>query len=392
MTEEAMTYLTAALDYIEHHSVRREHIDWAVLRQEVLTLASDAQTPAETYPAIQRALSLLGDQHSFFLDPEAARLLTAGQSAWVGFGMAYPEGRIAIVYPGSPAEQGSVHVGDRVEAMNGLVFSTLTREQARAAFSDVPLTLTLTPAEGGEIREVRLEAALFDVKRQPRGRRLASNLGYLELPDLIGLEVNGKPYATRAHQVIRELDQIPVRGWVIDLRTNTGGSLWPMLAGVGPILGEGENVGFVAPGEKLVGVYRAGRAWIEDRPKFTAEVEEPYAPKRPWPPVAVLTSQLTRSAGELVTLAFCGRPHTRTFGVPTAGMPTANDDTQLSDGAWIALTTHLGADQTGRTYEGPLLPDQPITIDWTRLGTDDDPVIQAAVQWLDNEADAPIEE
>jgi C-terminal processing protease CtpA/Prc len=387
MTEEAMAYLTVALNYIEQHSVRREICEWPALRKQVTSMAEAAQTTADTYPAIRYALEHLDDHHSFFLDPEGVQRLKAGQSAWVGFTLAYPERRIAVVYPGSPAEQGGLHIGDRVEAINGHLFSTLTREQARGLLRDVPLTLTLTPAAGGELREVRLEADTYEVKRQPRGRRLAHDLGYLEVPDLIGLEVNGKPYAARAHQVMRELDQTPVRGWVLDLRTNTGGSLWPMLAGVGPILGEGENAGFAAPGEKMVGSYRAGRAWIEDHEKFSAEVEHPYTLKRSWPPVAVLTSQLTASAGEFVLLAFLGRPHTRTFGVPTMGVPTANDDTELSDGAWIFLTTHLGADRTDRTYDGPILPDAPVTIDWTRLGTDDDPVLQAAVQWLHREAD-----
>ncbi len=222
------------------------------------------------------------------------------------------------------------------------------------------------------------------MKRQPQGRRLVGDFGYLTVPEVLSLEA-GKPYAATAHQVIREIDQIPTIGWVIDLRTNAGGSLWPMLAGVGPILGEGEIMGFVAPGEKLIGFYRMGRAWIEGREKFSAQVDEPYVLKRPFPPVAVLTSQLTGSAGELTAVAFRGRPRTHSFGIPTAGVPTANDTKELSDEARIALTTHLGADRIGQTYDGPLPPDELVTIDWTRLGTNDDPSIQAAIRWLHTE-------
>ena len=58
----------------------------------------------------------------------------------------------------------------------------------------------------------------------------------------------------------------------------------------------------------------------------------------------------------------------------------------MSDGAGIHLTKVWGADRTGHLYyDAPLLPDYPITIDWARLGTTDDPVLQAAIQWLQME-------
>ena len=138
----------------------------------------------------------------------------------------------------------------------------------------------------------------------------------------------------------------------------------------------------MGPGETLVAVYRGGKASMEPEGEFDEEVEEPYELKRPWPPVAVLTGPLTGSAGEFVALAFRGRPRTRSFGEPTFGLPTGNDTKRLRDGALIALTTYLGADRTRKTYHSPLLPDHPVTIDWTELGTADDPVLQAAIEWL----------
>ena len=385
MSPEATVYLTAALDYIQKHSVRREQVDWPALRQEVSALVAEAQTSADTYPAIRRALELLGDQHSFFQTPEYIRRIKKGQQQRMGFQMVYPGVWIADVLPGSPAEQAGLHVGDRLETVNGLVIASLTREQFYAACRQAPLVFTLTPATGGDVRTVQVQPATFETKRHPWGRRLGADFGYLAVPEVLSLEA-GIPYATEAHQVIREIDQTPTTGWVIDLRNNVGGSLWPMLAGVGPIIGEGEILGFVAPGETWIGYYRGGRAWIEGHEKFSSQVDDPYVLKRSFPPVAVLTSQLTSSAGELTALAFRGRPHTRSFGEPTVGVPTANDDAELSDEATIYLTTHLGADRTGQAYSGPLLPDESVSIDWTRLGTDDDPVLELAIHWLRTEA------
>lgn len=392
MTGEAKAYLTTALDFIERHSVQREYIDWAARRQDILALATEAQTSAGTYLAIQRALELLEDRHSSFLEPHRVRMLRAGQSQWLGVHLVFPEVVIGVVAPGSAADKAGLQVGDRLDVINGLSTATLTEEQVVRALRNYPITLTVTPARGGVQRSISVgSASTFDARRLPHGRRLDHELGYLELPELLNQEVYGAAYATAAHEVIRDLDQTPVRGWVIDLRSNTGGSLWPMLAGIGPIVGEGELVGFVGPTEKLVGIYHHGLAEIEGQERFRAQVEKPYTLKQPWPQVAVLTSSLTTSAGEFVLLAFCGRPRARSFGGPTAGVPTGNDFLELSDGAMIVLTQYLGADRTGRTYDSPLLPDQLVATDWSQFGTDEDLVLQAAVEWLRGDGGAPEE-
>lgn len=384
MTPEAMTYLTEALDILQQHSVRRELLNWPALRQEVTGEAAAAHTPAETYPAIRSALALLGDRHSVFLDPEMVRNRKEGRLYRIGLQAAHPTGVVGVVYPDSAAEQAGIHVGDRLETVNGSSVSTFTKDQLYSALQEQQVTVTLTPADGVGLRSVSLVAAPFALSRQPRGHRLGDALGYLEVPYAAGLETS-QAYATEAHQIIREIDQTPTAGWVIDLRTNTGGALFPMLAAVGPIAGEGELMGFVAPGGKEVCVYQEGRAWLEGSELGVVQVEEWYPLKRPWPPVAVLTSPITASSGELTALAFRGRPRTRSFGEPTLGVPTGNDVKELSDGAWIALTTAVGADRAWQTYDSSLLPDEPITIEWTRLGNADDPVLQAAIRWLQSE-------
>lgn len=387
MTEEAVNYLNDALNHIQAHSVRREYIDWPALRQDVTDMAAAAQTPAETYPAIRRALEMLGDHHSIFFDPTTVQLRKQARLQRIGFQAVYPQGTIGVVYPGSPAEQAGLQVGDRLETMNGLPIATLTLEEFRDLLKEPELTLTLIPARGGDICSVHMQASVFELRRQPQGRRLPHNLGYLELPELVAQEA-GTAYAATAHHLIRTIDHPPTQGWVVDLRGNYGGGSWPMLAGIGPILGEGKCVGFVAPHERLDGTYRQGRAWIEQMEEVSVAVDEPYTLSKPWPPVAVLTSQITASAAEFIVLAFRGRPRTRSFGEPTHGVPTGNDVHEMSDGAWLGLTTHLGADRTGQTYDDPLPPDEFVPIEWTKLGTDDDPVLKKAIQWLCTETGA----
>jgi carboxyl-terminal processing protease len=66
----------------------------------------------------------------------------------------------------------------------------------------------------------------------------------------------------------------------------------------------------------------------------------------------------------------------------TYGLPTANQTFALADGALLVLTTAREADRTGRVYDGPIEPDEHVDIDWTALGTPDDPVLATAAEWL----------
>jgi carboxyl-terminal processing protease len=119
MNQDAMTYLNEALNYIQDNSVMKERIDWPTLRQEMSALAALAQTPAETYPAIKKALELLGDHHSHFRSPASVQLLGQGQAKQLGLRIIYPEGIIGLVYPDSPAEHAGLQVGDHIETING---------------------------------------------------------------------------------------------------------------------------------------------------------------------------------------------------------------------------------------------------------------------------------
>ncbi len=49
------------------------------------------------------------------------------------------------------------------------------------------------------------------------------------------------------HRLIEGIDTLGVCGWIVDLRDNPGGNMWPMVAGLGPILGEGVLGFFVDP-------------------------------------------------------------------------------------------------------------------------------------------------
>lgn len=378
----AAAYLQGALDYIAQNSIMRDRVDWQQLRDDAMTLTQDAQTTADTYPAIRFAVQQLNDHHSSFFTPDQWRTLQWASASGLGL---INKGRVIVaVYPSSPASQAGMQVRDVIIAVNGTPVESLPASQLSALAYTRTGGATLTLQRAGEASPitVTLTVADFDMYRPPQGRALTADIGYLELPAFSGMPERGVRYATTVQQAIRGADVSPMRGWIVDLRLNGGGNMYPMLAGVGPVLGAGEVGGFVdAHGNRTWFAYRDGVASLNGKALGTVDIA-PYTLQRPMPPVAVLTSEGAASSGEAIVVAFRGRPATRSFGAPTAGVPTANAAKELSDGAYINLTQALDFDRTGQTYNAPIPPDQAVTMDWSLLDTDRDPVIVAARDWL----------
>ncbi len=206
--------------------------------------------------------------------------------------------------------------------------------------------------------------------------------GYIRTVSYGGGDPHG--HAQAYHDFIREVDTEATCGWVVDLRDNTGGNMWPMLAGVGPVLGEGSPGGFVGQGGVRTPWYYADGAAGTQRGAFrnvSARAGRPYRLRRQAPPVAILTGERTASAAEAVAIAFRGRPDARSFGAATRGVPTANVSFQMPDGASVVLTTAWEADRDGVVYQDRIQPDEVMA--GTSTGEPaTDPVLARAVQWL----------
>lgn len=214
----------------------------------------------------------------------------------------------------------------------------------------------------------------------PRGQLLSGAIGYVRVPGFIGRGATA--FADSLHSIVARLDRKGTCGWVVDLRSDTGGNMWPMLAGLGPVLGEGTAGTFTYPeGREIDWWYREGKAGAGER--AIAEVSRtPHETGAPHPPVAVLTGPRTASSGEAVTVSFRGRPNTRSFGQPTAGLSTSNSNITLSDGATLFLTTSNFADRTGTVYGGKIRPDVVVEPSGQPPSLTSDPVVKASQSWL----------
>jgi carboxyl-terminal processing protease len=324
----ARAYLDSAITVMQNVAFYRARVDWPTVRAGARTMAAGATTPAGTYPAIRFALAALGDRHSF-LQPPVAGAATG------------PDAGAQVVLPGA--------VG------------------ARAVPAGAP------PADSLD------------------GEIVGGRYGYLRVPTF-AVPLGTPDAAARItamadtlQALVRAVDAQGPCGWVVDLRHNRGGNMWPMLVGVAPILGEGPYGAFVdASGGSVQWYYADGAAGTLSasgvRSVAARTSRPPYALRRPDPPVAVLTDSLTASSGEAIAVAFRGRPAARSFGGATTGVPTANAGYRLPDGAFLLIMVSVDADRTGRRYDTRIPPDVPVP--QTAAPATDDATVVAATGWL----------
>lgn len=300
LSEEAYNYLEEALTYMEVGSVNRKNLDWNFLKIETYKKASNALTPKDTYEAIELAISLLKDNHSFFMRPEQVSFL-----------------------------------------------ENKNNDQA------------------------------IDII-QSKSMLINNQIGYLLVPPCNSLsEDSMKKYALSLQQEIQTLDENKLNKWIVDLRGNSGGNMWPMVLGLRPLI-KVDTFGFFSDGSGEYHAWNFEGLFVKVENFEISSLNEPsYQLNQLAPRIAVLIDNQTASSGESTTIAFLGGIQTKVFGQKTGGYTSANEAIQLSDGAAIFLATTYSADRLGKIYRDGITPDQ-----ITEIG---DFTLNEAIQWLEKE-------
>ncbi|MFP3989518.1 S41 family peptidase [Streptomyces sp. E11-3] len=225
--------------------------------------------------------------------------------------------------------------------------------KAIAALAD-PHTLFLTPDDvAAAFGEEATTAAPL-----PSGR-LVDGHPLVVVPEATGVEEADRRYVDTGAALIRELDAHRPGGWIVDLRGNTGGNMYPMMTVLAPLLGDGPLGSFVDGDGQTTGRWNLRDGIIHLDEEAMSPVPNPYQLAVPQARVAVLIDGKTMSAAEATLIAFLGGKNVRTFGEPTAGLATGNAAIELSDGAMLVLTAVREADRLGREYgNAPIRPDE----------------------------------
>jgi len=179
---------------------------------------------------------------------------------------------------------------------------------------------------------------------------------------------------------IESLARTGAERWIVDLRYNTGGNMYPMLAGLGALLCDG-GVGGEADSDDTervkwsmeAGNFVYGGATYVDLPQSGSIQCDAD--------VAVLLSRYTSSSGEVVATVFKGRPNTRFFGERSSGYTTVTNWEPISDDMTMSVSVSYYRDRDGVTYSKTIQPDVEIESP-LELPLADDKVVSAAKDWL----------
>jgi len=381
-------FLDSIIDRMEYTSIYANKIDWVATRNAANDLLTDSTSWVTTYPGILYAIDQLraaGDHHSFFSRPQTG--FATGTFQTSGLGIDISLDHVITVYPGGPADLAGVQFGDRIVAINDVPFVP-SRSTNRL---DASAKATLTLKRQDTLVKIEVTPGEYSIRPLPTGRMIESSLGggktariaYLRIPTSIELDAV-QDYLRVGHDLVKHLDGQSPRGWMVDFRTNGGGSYPPMLGTLAPLLPDGPVFGFQDVNGTQTMVSLEGQRMIQGDGQSYELVPNPYTLSIQSPPIAVLIDSSTASAAEVTALAFKGLPNARFFGWNSAGATTGNIAFSLFDGSLLALATAVEIDRTRKVYrEGVGIPvDDYVSLTPETYLLDEDPVIQAALSWL----------
>ncbi|MGG5207479.1 S41 family peptidase [Chryseobacterium sp. MIQD13] len=222
---------------------------------------------------------------------------------------------------------------------------------------------------------VEKKAVSNTVAIEPEFKLTDQNIGYIMVPAFSSRSKEvGISFAEKIQGMIQKLDtENTVKGWVVDLRKNTGGNMYPMITGLGPLTGEGILGYFTSDKGKHAWSYKKGTTG------YGLAVSNPYSVKSPEIKIAVLIGPGTASSGEATAISFIGKTNVKTFGQPSAGYTSGNRGFKLSDGRSLLLASSYEMDRKGKEYKEKIQPDVLVPVS---ENTDSDADLTAATQWI----------
>ena len=208
----------------------------------------------------------------------------------------------------------------------------------------------------------------------PTGKMLKENIAYISLPMFVSNDTKLQAlYADSIQNMIANFDNRNPKGYIIDLSNNGGGNCFPMIAGVGPLIGNGVcELSFSGNGTLSKVIYNEG--WTGRDTTLMFQKTNPYHLKHPDKPIAIIYGSGTASSGEVTAIAFIGLANTKSFGKETAGATTRVDNFQMSDGAYLNLASGIDGDRNKNKFIGKIKPDI--------ATTDTEAAITEAIRWI----------
>ncbi|WP_407353094.1 S41 family peptidase [Luteimonas sp. R10] len=283
-----------------------------------------------------RGLLLDLDPHSAYLerdDAEAFDESTTGAYSGIGVEvMQLPEGSLRVIAPidDTPAARAGIRSGDTIIAADGQTFTPSSHEGVGPLRGEPGTSVLLTVLREGapEPLEIPVERETIRVA-SVRGRLLEPGYGYIRVS---AFQVDT---AADFQSTLRELQADgPLRGLVLDLRTNPGGLLTSAVQIADDLLEEGAIVS------------TRGRISISD-----AEFSATPGDLLDGAPVVVIVDAGSASASEVLAGALRDNGRARIVGSRTFGKGSVQTLLPLDNGDSVKLTTARYYTPSGRSIQ-----------------------------------------
>ncbi len=302
--------------------------------------AADPVAPDQAFyqGAIPGMLKVL-DPHSVFFDPgqfEQLKQMQHSESKGFGSIVSVLPGRVIILQTleGTPSAKSGLAAGDEILAINGYELARLEFEQLvelLTAARQQEAQLYVRRPGNARVLRFTLKPELVDSPSIDRAFALAPDIGYIRIASF------DEPTGKLAREKIESLGGDKLKGLVIDLRNNPGGSVQAAL--------ETASL-FLTPDQLVFSV--KGRS---------AKTEEVRVPKltRPYKfPVSVLINEKSASASEILSGALQDHDRAAIVGEPSYGKGLVQRVYTLSSNTGLALTTAFYYTPSGRSIQKPL--------------------------------------
>jgi C-terminal peptidase prc len=352
-------------------------LDWNAIRDDYRSQIEAGMTDDNFYLAMDEMISRLGDDHSVFLSPVEAReedAIYAGNSDYVGVGIlvsSIPERDRAViltVFPGSPANEAGLQPRDSILTVDGepiLDEDGFLRDILRGPEGSQVTLSVQTPGKDPRQEQItrrKISGAVpvpNKVLSSPSGKRI----GYILL-----VTFNDGTIDDQVGKVINEMtSQGPLDGLIIDNRQNSGGAD-TILRGV---------LGYFTSGSLGYFISRE-----TERPLQVDQLDINGSQQLP---LVVLVGPGTASYGEVFSGVLKDVSRAYLIGETTDGNVETLWGYDFDDGsrAWLAHESFRPINHQEDDWEETgIIPDQTVIAGWDEYSLDNDPVVQAALEYF----------
>ncbi len=265
-----------------------------------------------------------GDRFTEYFSPEALAAFNEQiEGHFSGVGLSVVEVkkglRVAQVFPGSPAEEAGIEVGDTIVSVDG---SSIAGQSSAESTKQIKgpegtqVRLGVRGANGGKTRQLRLtraEVTLPNVSSRVEEAG-GSRLGYVRL---LSFSEGAHGQLARA---VQKVEKKGAEGIVLDLRHNPGGLLDEAVLTASLFLPEGEVVVSTESRSEGGSVHKTTGGRISELP------------------VVVLIDRGSASAAEILAAALADNAGAEVVGTRSYGKGVFQEEQALSNGGALKLT------------------------------------------------------